>query len=73
MKKPECEAAIRQLAHDWAKTQVQLPDWHPSFRDFKNWLDSRGFSHYLDFRSVMPAIDEAERWFDQELGQTSRN
>lgn len=73
MKKDDCEAAIRQLAHDWAKTQPQSSDWHPSFSDFKEWLGKSGFGHYLKFRSVMPAVDEAERWFDQELGQTWRN
>lgn len=73
MRKSECEAAIRQLAHDWASGQPRSPGWHPSFTDFKEWLGNRGFGHYLDFRSVMPAVDEAERWFDQELRQTSRN
>lgn len=73
MKKDECEAAIRQEARAWAETQDQTHDWHPHFADFKKWLESRGHGHYLSFRSVMPAIDEANRWFDDELGQDWRN
>lgn len=73
MKKNECEVAIRQLARDWAATQPQPHGWHPSFSDFCRWLSAHGYSHYLDFRSEAPAIEEAERWFDGELKQTWRN
>ncbi|MCO7566445.1 hypothetical protein NJF44_10675 [Pseudomonas guariconensis] len=73
MKKTDCEPAIRQLAREWARTQDQQPGWHPSFHDFKRWLESRGYGHYLEFRSNMPASDEAERWFDDELKQVWRN
>lgn len=73
MKKTECEATIRALVHEWAKTQEQPTGWHPSFGDFVGWLKENGNSHYLDFRSVMPAKDVAEQWFDEELKQTWRN
>lgn len=45
---------------------------HPSFSDFKAWLHEEGYSYLLDFRSVMGADEDAEQWFDQELGQTWR-
>lgn len=73
MKKAECETAIRQLARDWAATQPQTPEWHPSFGDFKTWLVNHGFGHYLNFRSEMPASDEAQRWFNDELKQAWRD
>ncbi|WP_332773298.1 hypothetical protein [Pseudomonas sp. ESBL1] len=73
MKKSECEPAIRHLARAWANTKEQPPGWHPCFGEFKSWLQAKGFGHYLNFRSVMPASDVAEQWFDQELGQTWRN
>lgn len=73
MKKTDCEIAIRQLAHEWASTQERTHDWHPSFFDFKTWLDSRGLGRYMEFRSVMGPTDDAERWFDQELRQQWRN
>ena len=72
-KKAECEMAIRQLVHTWAGTKAQPPGWHPSFGEFKDWLRAQGYGHYLEFRSVMPANDVAEQWFDQELKQTWRN
>jgi hypothetical protein len=45
----------------------------PSFIDFKSWLRENGYSHYLNFRSVMGPEEDAERWFDQEFGQMWRN
>lgn len=72
-KKAECEAAIRHLVHEWTKTQEQPSGWHPSFGSFKSWLREQGYGHYLEFRSVMPASDVAEQWFDQELKQGWRN
>ncbi|KQQ60152.1 hypothetical protein ASF84_05450 [Pseudomonas sp. Leaf127] len=73
MKKDECEAAIRHLAHEWAKTQEQPPGWHPSFSSFERWLNDCGYGHYLEFKGVMSASDIAEQWFDQELKQGWRN
>ncbi len=73
MKKTECEAAIRPLVHQWARTQEQQPGWHPSFGDFTTWLRDNGYGQYLSFKSVMPARDVAEQWFDEELKQGWRN
>lgn len=74
MKKDDCEKAIRALCHDWSEarglTGAQLE--HPSFSDFKSWLSERGYSRYLDFRSVMGADYDAEMWFDQEFKQMWR-
>ncbi|KAB2671079.1 hypothetical protein F9K77_14070 [Ochrobactrum sp. LMG 5442] len=72
MKKDEAERAIRYLCHEWEKTQPQQALEHPSFSDFTSWLSSNGYSHYLDFRSVMGARYDAEMWFDQEFKQTWR-
>lgn len=73
MKKPECNTAIRRLVRDWANTQEQPTDWHPSFGTFVSWLKENGHGHYLNFRSVMGPLYDAEQWFDQELKQTWRN
>ena len=50
-----------------------IPATQPSFVDFKSWLRESGYSHYVNFRSVMGPEEDAERWFDQEFGQTCRN
>lgn len=73
--KPDCEKAIRYLSTEWAKTQPgrYQTDWHPSFMVFCRWLEENGYSHYLEFRSVAGAHEDAELWFDQELKQTWRN
>lgn len=75
MKRAECEKAIRSLVHEWAKARgIPIPPVEqPSFSDFKSWLNQNGYSHYLNFRSVMGPEEDAERWFDQELRQTWRN
>lgn len=74
LKKDECERAIRPLCHQWARecglSKEQLAD--PSFSDFKDWLSAKGYSRYLEFRSVMGADEDAERWFDQEFKQMWR-
>jgi hypothetical protein len=75
MKKEDCEKAIRYLCHEWAKARG-IPDPpidQPSFSDFKAWLVEKGYSYYLNFRSVMGADYDAEMWFDQEFKQTWRN
>lgn len=73
--KAESEKAIRSLATQWARTQPTRSDgnWHPSFIEFSNWLRSNGYGHYLEFRSVAGPFEDAERWFDEELGQAWRN
>ena len=75
MKRSEAEPAIRHLAHQWAKEAgVEIASAEqPSFFLFKRWADQRGYAAYFTFRSSMGALDDAERWFDQELGQAWRN
>ena len=74
-KKADCEQAIRYLCHEWGRVRgiPSRPVLQPSFIDFKSWLRENGYSHYLNFRSVMGAEEDAERWFDQEFGQMWRN
>ncbi|KMN12232.1 hypothetical protein TU86_18390 [Pseudomonas weihenstephanensis] len=73
MKRPECKAAIPTLAREWAGTQNQPVGWHPSFSEFVNWLKQNGQGHYLDFRSRMGSLYDAEQWFDDALNQKWRN
>jgi hypothetical protein len=68
MKKSEAEKAIRHLCHKWAAENP--PGDHPSFGDFKRWLNEKGYGGYLGFRSVMGADYDAEMWFDQEFKLT---
>lgn len=75
MTKDEAEKAIRYLCHEWANERavgrtVEAP---ASFPNFKAWLLSKGYGHYLNLRSVAGAHEDAERWFDQEFKQTWRN
>lgn len=74
MTKGEAETAIRHLCHEWEKDKgVQFgPADHPSFSEFTTWLSRKGYSHYLDFRSRMGALYDAEVWFDQEFNQMWR-
>ncbi|MCP1470988.1 hypothetical protein J3E64_002685 [Sphingobium sp. OAS761] len=74
-RKADAEKAIRYLVSQWARKNgiaVGSVDM-PSFYDFRSWLGREGYSHYLDFRSVMGPLEDAERWFDEELKQTWRN
>ncbi|GGO91477.1 hypothetical protein [Stakelama pacifica] len=75
MKRTEAEPAIRHLTHQWAKVAgVAVGSAEqPSFSDFKRWADEQGYSSYFSFRSTMGALEDAERWFDEELRQTWRN
>jgi hypothetical protein len=75
MKRTEAEPAIRHLVHRWAgATGVEAgSDEQPSFSDFKRWVEEQGYSGYFSFRSTMGALEDVERWFDQELRQTWRN
>lgn len=74
-KKSDCESAIRQLCWEWAKVRdmPSRPNFQPSFSEFKSWLRESGYSRYLNFRSAVGPEEDAERWFDQEFGQTWRN
>lgn len=75
MKKPEAEKAIRQLIRQWARKNGIQPGAAdmPSFDDFRSWVGSEGYSHYLNFRSTAGSLCDAEQWFDEELKQTWRN
>ena len=75
MKRSEAEPAIRDLVRQWATaTGVEIGSAEqPSFSAFKRWVGEQGHSDYFAFRSTMGALDDAERWFDQELRQTWRN
>ena len=75
MKRTEAERAIRPLVRKWAKeTGVQHEQEEvPEYLEFRSWVNSQGYGHYLTFRSTMGAFEDAERWFDEELGQAWRN
>lgn len=72
MKKDECERAIRYLCGEWARdarlTQSELQN--PRFSAFKSWLAAKGYSQYLNFRSIAGSDYDAESWFEQEFKQT---
>lgn len=75
MKKRDAEKAIRHLCHEWAKSKG-IPHARvdqPSFGEFKSWLNEKGYSKYLDFRSSLSPLYDAEMWFDQEFKQMWRN
>ena len=76
MKKTEAEPVIRSLCHKWATATGFDPASGElaSFTAFVSWLAANGHSHYLSFRSsVAGPHADAERWFDEELKQTSRD
>jgi hypothetical protein len=73
MKKPEAELAIKALCREWRKTCLpDAPEDKLYFTDFHSWLLQR-HPEVLRFRSVVSPVDEAERWFDNEFGQSWRN
>ncbi len=75
MKKPEAEKAIRYLSTEWVREMnidIAYPAM-PSFSSFETWLHSKGYGHYLTFRSVRGSRADAEDWFDEELKQSWRN
>lgn len=75
MKRTEAEQAIRVLVHQWAASTgiAAGSNEQPSFLAFKRWADAQGYGGYFTFRSTMGPLEDAERWFDQELRQTWRN
>jgi hypothetical protein len=74
MKKSESEQAIRQLCHVWAQEcGIPIGGEQPSWGQFKSWLQTKHYSHYLNFRSSTSADYVAEMWFDEEFKQTWRN
>jgi hypothetical protein len=75
--KPEAENAIRDFATKWFRqTHSGVADPStvmPSFADFVSWILYQGYGDCLQFRSVAGPLEDAERWFDEELKQTWRN
>lgn len=68
IKKSEAKAAIQHLATQWGEESgyVAKPGHYPSFTSFKYWLEEKGLSHYLKFRSDTARYD-AEAWFEAAL------
>lgn len=75
MIKAEAEAGIKQLVRQWARINniSHGQDEMPSFSEFQAWVFSEGYGRYFDFKSRIGADEEAEMWFDRELGQSWRN
>jgi hypothetical protein len=75
LKKSECETAIRELCHKFAEDKgfTPRPDYDPGFITFVNWVNQKGYSQYLNFRSVAGPQYDAEMWFDEEMKQKGRN
>jgi hypothetical protein len=77
MRKADAEKGIRYLCTEWASEQgITIPRKPPnlaSFSAFKTWIHQKGHSRYLDFRSRMGPLYDAERWFDDEMGQNWAN
>lgn len=73
MTKTECERAIRSLCYQWKSTHhACAASQDLRFSDFCSWLE-QNHPELLQLRSVLPAIDVVEIWFDQEFQQTWRN
>ncbi len=70
--KPESEQIVRRLCHDWQREQPEAMREHPSFTDFRIWLEAR-YTGVFSFRSRMSPLYDAEMWFADELGQRWRN
>lgn len=80
--KAEAEKKVRHLCHVWAKEKGFDPsayatmEFQPSFGEFTNWLELKGYSYILQFRSGRhrrSSYEVAQHWFDQEFKQTWRN
>ncbi len=72
MKKSEAEPAIRHLIGKWLSENSAEQSHHesgPRFSDFHTWLNLNGYGHYLNFRSTMGPLFDADLWFDEETGQ----
>ena len=74
LKKVECETAIRSLNHEWAASQGLIPSTEIAtiYSEFRAWLESKGNSHFLKFRSVADPDFNAKMWFDDEMKQNWR-
>ena len=72
MKKAESKQALHELFGQWARDLSLAQLEHPSYYQFKDWLQKNGYSHYLMFRSVAGADYDTELWFDRYFKQTWR-
>ncbi len=65
----EAEEAIRRLALEWMSESGYQPrrGHYPSFGAFTTWLESKHYSHYLNFRSKIDPRHEAEGWFESAI------
>ncbi len=70
----EAERIVRSHATEWARLhgvsigQEEMPSW----LDFRDWLLSNN-SNALSFKCVGGSKARAEKWFEDELGQSWRN
>jgi hypothetical protein len=60
------------LRDGWLREHPEAKREHPSFSDFRTWLEAR-YTGVFYFRSTMGPLYDAEMWFDRELGQSWRN
>ena len=74
LNKGECETANRSLSHEWAASKGIIPSAEiiTSYSEFGAWLESKGDSNYLKFRSAADPDFNAEMWFDDEMKQNWR-
>lgn len=74
MKKKDAEKAIRRLVHDWRGQNGNYgePTGNESFSAFVSWIKETGRSEYLDFRSSISPMYDAELWFDIETRQAGQ-
>jgi len=70
--KLESEQIVRRLCHHWLLEQPEAKREHPSFTDFRTWLEAC-HPGVFSFRSYAGPLYDAEMWFDRELGQGWRN
>lgn len=68
----ESEQIVRWTCHDWLREQPEAEREHPSFANFRAWLETRCPSVFT-FRSRADPLYDAEMWFDDELRQRWRN
>jgi hypothetical protein len=71
MRKSDSEPIVRRLCHDWLEEQPIAERDDPRYWLFESWLLERQ-PGVLDFHSTMGSREDAERWFDDELGQNWR-
>lgn len=74
MTKDHAKVGIRWYARDWWMLEGSKRKGEaPSFLAFREWLERENKADYLKFRSRSGPLDDAERWFQEELGQVWRD